>query len=46
MVLELVSTTDILAMLSAQRTSQIIVGFAAETEQVLSHARDKLKTKG
>jgi phosphopantothenoylcysteine decarboxylase/phosphopantothenate--cysteine ligase len=46
MVLELVSTTDILAMLSAQRTSQIIVGFAAETEQVLSHARDKLKNKG
>lgn len=45
-VLELVSTTDILAMLSAQRTSQIIVGFAAETEQVLSHARDKLKNKG
>ncbi len=46
MVLELESTTDILAMLSAQRTSQIVVGFAAETEQVLSHAQDKLKTKG
>jgi phosphopantothenoylcysteine decarboxylase / phosphopantothenate---cysteine ligase len=46
MVLELESTTDILAMLSAQRTSQIVVGFAAETEQLLSHAQDKLKTKG
>lgn len=46
MVLELESTTDILAMLSAQRTSQVVVGFAAETEQVLSHAQDKLKTKG
>lgn len=46
MVLELESTTDILAMLSAQRTSQVVVGFAAETEQVLSHAQDKLRTKG
>lgn len=46
MVLELEATTDILAMLSAQRTSQIVVGFAAETEQLLSHAQDKLKTKG
>ncbi len=46
MVLELESTTDILAMLSAQRTSQIVVGFAAETEQVLSHAQDKLRAKG
>ncbi|NJN69528.1 MAG: bifunctional phosphopantothenoylcysteine decarboxylase/phosphopantothenate--cysteine ligase CoaBC [Nitrospira sp.] len=46
MVLELESTTDILAMLSAQRVSQIVVGFAAETEQVLSRAQDKLRTKG
>ncbi len=46
MVLELESTTDILAMLSAQRTSQVVVGFAAETEQVLSHAQDKLRAKG
>ena len=46
MVLELESTTDILAMLSAQRTSQVVVGFAAETEQVLSHAQEKLKAKG
>ncbi len=46
MVLELESTPDILAMLSARRTSQIMVGFAAETEHILSHATDKLKTKG
>jgi len=46
LVLELESTPDILAMLSARRTSQIVVGFAAETEQVLSHAADKLRGKG
>lgn len=46
MVLELESTPDILAMLSARRTSQIMVGFAAETEHVLSHATAKLKAKG
>ncbi len=46
MTLELESTTDILTMLSAHRTSQIVVGFAAETEQVLSHAHEKLKAKG
>ncbi len=44
--LELEATPDILAMLSARRTSQVVVGFAAETEQVLSHAKDKLKGKG
>lgn len=46
LVLELESTPDILAMLSARRTSQIMVGFAAETEHILSHATDKLKAKG
>lgn len=46
LILELESTPDILAMLSARRTSQIVVGFAAETEQVLSHAADKLREKG
>jgi phosphopantothenoylcysteine decarboxylase / phosphopantothenate---cysteine ligase len=46
LVLDLETTPDILAMLSARRTSQIVVGFAAETEQVLSHAKDKLKGKG
>ena len=46
MELALEATPDILAMLSARRTSQVVVGFAAETEQVLAHARDKLKGKG
>jgi len=46
MVLELEATPDILAMLSARRTSQIMVGFAAETERLLSHATDKLNAKG
>jgi phosphopantothenoylcysteine decarboxylase/phosphopantothenate--cysteine ligase len=46
LLLELEATPDILAMLSARRTSQIVVGFAAETEQVLSHATDKLRGKG
>lgn len=46
MMLELEATPDILAMLSARRTSQIVVGFAAETEHVVSHAKDKLREKG
>ncbi|UVT17389.1 MAG: bifunctional phosphopantothenoylcysteine decarboxylase/phosphopantothenate--cysteine ligase CoaBC [Nitrospira sp.] len=45
-VLELESTPDILTMLSARRTSQIVVGFAAETEHVVSHAKDKIRGKG
>lgn len=46
MELALEATPDILTMLSARRTSQIVVGFAAETEHVLSHAKDKLRGKG
>jgi phosphopantothenoylcysteine decarboxylase / phosphopantothenate---cysteine ligase len=44
--LDLERTTDILTALSAQRTHQILVGFAAETNDLLAHATDKLKTKG
>lgn len=44
--LELESAPDILAMLSAQRTSQILVGFAAETEHLVMHAKEKLIGKG
>jgi phosphopantothenoylcysteine decarboxylase / phosphopantothenate---cysteine ligase len=44
--IELEATPDILAMLSAKRTSQVVVGFAAETEQMLAHAKDKLRGKG
>jgi phosphopantothenoylcysteine decarboxylase/phosphopantothenate--cysteine ligase len=43
--LELEPTTDILAELARARTSQIIVGFAAETENVLENARKKLIAK-
>src|SRR5216684_7751347 len=43
--LELEPTTDILAELARTKTSQIIVGFAAETENVLENARKKLVAK-
>jgi phosphopantothenoylcysteine decarboxylase/phosphopantothenate--cysteine ligase len=43
---ELERTADILTMLSAQRSHQLLVGFAAETEQLVAHATHKLKTKG
>jgi len=45
MSLELEATHDILKELSSKKTSQIIVGFAAETENVLENARRKLLAK-
>ncbi len=46
LILELVSTPDILKELGKQKkTGQIMVGFAAETENVLENARKKLKSK-
>ena len=44
--LDLERTTDILASLSAQRTTQLMVGFAAETNDMIAHAKDKLTAKG
>jgi phosphopantothenoylcysteine decarboxylase/phosphopantothenate--cysteine ligase len=44
--LELERTTDILASLSAQRTTQLMVGFAAETNDLIAHAKRKLTGKG
>ena len=44
--LALERTTDILAALSAQRTTQLLVGFAAETQDLIAHAKDKLAAKG
>jgi len=44
--LDLERTTDILASLSAQRTTQLMVGFAAETHDLIAHAKDKLTAKG
>jgi len=43
--LELEPTADILKEISARKQSQIIVGFAAETENVLENARQKLAGK-
>jgi len=44
--LDLERTTDILASLSAQRTTQLMVGFAAETSDLITHAKAKLTAKG
>jgi phosphopantothenoylcysteine decarboxylase/phosphopantothenate--cysteine ligase len=44
--LELEATDDILRELSEHRTSQVLVGFAAETEDLLAHAKEKLHAKG
>ncbi|MGA9933236.1 MAG: bifunctional phosphopantothenoylcysteine decarboxylase/phosphopantothenate--cysteine ligase CoaBC [Terriglobales bacterium] len=45
MTLELEPTKDILAEVARRRTTQIVVGFAAETENVLENARKKLASK-
>jgi phosphopantothenoylcysteine decarboxylase/phosphopantothenate--cysteine ligase len=45
MTLELEPTPDILAELARNKKSQIIIGFAAETENVLENARKKLSSK-
>src|SRR6202795_3510369 len=45
MTLELEATPDILKELSLKKSTQIVVGFAAETENVLENARQKLVSK-
>ncbi len=45
MTLELEPTADILAEVARQKTTQMVVGFAAETENVLENARKKLASK-
>jgi phosphopantothenoylcysteine decarboxylase/phosphopantothenate--cysteine ligase len=45
MTLDLEPTADILAELGRRKTTQIVVGFAAETENVLENARKKLASK-
>jgi phosphopantothenoylcysteine decarboxylase / phosphopantothenate---cysteine ligase len=45
MTLELEATPDILKEISLHKHSQIVVGFAAETENVLENARQKLAAK-
>ena len=43
--LELEPTADILAELTSRKTNQIVVGFAAETQDALENARKKLSRK-
>jgi len=43
--LELEPTADILAEISRHRQSQLLIGFAAETQNALENARKKLKNK-
>lgn len=45
MELELVKNDDILAYLGQHKTNQIICGFAMETQNLLEHAKEKLKNK-
>jgi phosphopantothenoylcysteine decarboxylase/phosphopantothenate--cysteine ligase len=44
--LNLERTTDILALLSARRAGQLLIGFAAETQNLFGHAMEKLRSKG
>ncbi|MBD1399207.1 bifunctional phosphopantothenoylcysteine decarboxylase/phosphopantothenate--cysteine ligase CoaBC [Pelovirga terrestris] len=44
-ILDLEKTPDILAELGQRKAHQILVGFAAETEDLLEHARKKLVSK-
>ena len=43
--LDLAPTDDIAALLSKRRDDQLLIGFAAETDNVLEHAREKLLKK-
>jgi phosphopantothenoylcysteine decarboxylase / phosphopantothenate---cysteine ligase len=43
--LELEATPDILREISAKKDSQLVIGFAAETQNVLENARQKLLAK-
>jgi phosphopantothenoylcysteine decarboxylase/phosphopantothenate--cysteine ligase len=45
LVLELEPTVDILATVGHTKNTQIVIGFAAETENVLDNARKKLTSK-
>ena len=45
MTLELEATPDILKEIATKKVTQIVVGFAAETENVLENARQKLVSK-
>ncbi len=44
--IELVENPDILATMARQKSKQVMVGFAAETDDVVENARKKLRAKG
>ena len=44
-ILELEATPDILAELGRRKKSQVLIGFAAETDDMENHAREKLARK-
>ena len=44
--LDLVENPDILAQLGQTKRQQVLIGFAAETQNLLEHARAKLRKKG
>lgn len=44
--IELVETADLLADLSSRKGERVVIGFAAETNDVLEHAASKLARKG
>jgi phosphopantothenoylcysteine decarboxylase/phosphopantothenate--cysteine ligase len=46
MTLELEPTPDILAGLAPEKGTRVLVGFAAETQDLAAHAREKLRAKG
>lgn len=45
LLVELIPNPDILAELGKQKVKQVLVGFAAETENLLAHALDKMQRK-
>lgn len=46
LILELVKNPDILKGLCEKKTSQIVVGFCAESENLLENAKEKIQKKG
>ncbi|NIM91959.1 MAG: bifunctional phosphopantothenoylcysteine decarboxylase/phosphopantothenate--cysteine ligase CoaBC [Candidatus Aminicenantes bacterium] len=44
-VIEFVSTPDILGKLSQKKAGQVLVGFAAETDNILKNAKEKMREK-
>lgn len=44
--IELVETRDILASMSARKGDRVVVGFAAETDNLIKYASSKLASKG